>query len=69
MLDNALCVEDGAWGPWSAWSTCTATCGTGIRIRTRQCNSTLEKGAPCDGEANEVENCNVQPCPSMYSAI
>jgi len=69
MLDNALYVVDGVWSPWSAWSNCSVTCGTGIRIRTRQCNGPLHGGSPCDGEANKVENCDMQPCLGKYAAI
>lgn len=42
---------DGMWNPWSAWSDCTATCGTGIKSRTRECNlpAPLYGGDDCIG--------------------
>lgn len=31
--------QDGAWGSWSKYGTCSRSCGTGVRFRTRQCNN------------------------------
>lgn len=31
--------QDGAWGSWSKYGSCSRSCGTGIRFRTRQCNN------------------------------
>lgn len=31
--------QDGGWGSWSKLSSCSRSCGTGVRLRTRQCNN------------------------------
>lgn len=31
--------QDGAWGSWSKYGSCSRSCGTGVRFRTRQCSN------------------------------
>ncbi|OWK13609.1 ADAMTS3 [Cervus elaphus hippelaphus] len=31
--------QDGNWGSWTKFGSCSRTCGTGVRFRTRQCNN------------------------------
>ncbi|WAR27191.1 ADT1-like protein [Mya arenaria] len=31
------CPVDGVWESWEAWDVCTRTCGTGTKVRTRDC--------------------------------
>ncbi|KAL7383391.1 hypothetical protein ABVT39_009646 [Epinephelus coioides] len=59
------CPIDGGWGPWSPWATCSATCGGGIKSRTRVCNSPQPQygGNNCIGEANDSDSCNKKDCP------
>lgn len=52
------------WGQWSSWSACSDSCGTGTRMRSRQCLN----GNTCDtkqgsGTNMDIENCNTQECP------
>ncbi|XP_028676837.1 thrombospondin-2 isoform X1 [Erpetoichthys calabaricus] len=59
------CPIDGGWGPWSPWATCSATCGGGLRGRSRICNSPLPQygGKKCLGEDKDSEICNKKDCP------
>ncbi|CAH2311914.1 hemicentin-1 isoform X2 [Pelobates cultripes] len=60
-----LCPVDGNWGPWEAWSTCSASCGGGEQLRTRQCNHPINmpRAWPCPGDAMQILQCNKQACP------
>uniref|UniRef100_A0A674AYB2 Thrombospondin-2 n=1 Tax=Salmo trutta TaxID=8032 RepID=A0A674AYB2_SALTR len=59
------CPIDGGWGPWSPWAICSATCGGGVKGRTRVCNSPEPQygGKKCPGETNDSNACNKQDCP------
>ena len=60
------CPVDGEWGPWSSF-TCSATCGGGTQMRTRQCSNPPPRfgGADCPGFAKEgsMMTCNEDLCP------
>lgn len=56
------------WTPWEAWSTCSASCSLGKRIRHRHCvhqNGTIARNTDlkCNGHSEEIENCEIIPCP------
>ena len=53
-----------AWGPWTE-GTCSQTCGTGIRTRTRLCDQPAPAAVnqTCVGESNMTVACNTEPCP------
>lgn len=60
------CPQDGDWSLWSEWSQCTATCGSGVRTRTRACDSPrpLHGGKDCEGETIQESACRShRPCP------
>ena len=45
---------------WSAWSTCDATCGVGVRMREREC---AEDDEYCDAEQKkEIAVCLLKEC-------
>ena len=61
-----LCLTvNGAWGTWTWWSGCSATCGGGYRSRTRQCNSPppANGGSYCSGSPHDIDSCNTACCP------
>merc|ERR1712038_73343 len=60
------------WTSWSDWSSCSQTCGAGVRERSRQVKTTAQNdgspinlrfGSPCSGSARQTESCNIQECP------
>lgn len=64
---NGCCPVDGKWSPWGQWSACSASCNSGIRKRSRACDSPKPdcKGLPCPGNDTDIEPCNVQPCSNL----
>ncbi|XP_068160698.1 SCO-spondin [Antennarius striatus] len=59
------CDSDGSWGQWNHWTTCSKSCGGGVRSRRRQCDSPSPegKGNYCEGVGAEVTGCNTDHCP------
>ncbi|XP_053391261.1 uncharacterized protein LOC128554068, partial [Mercenaria mercenaria] len=55
---------NGGWTEWSGWSECSATCGQGIRQRSRVCNnpSPSEYGDNCLGPISEFKVCVMDEC-------
>lgn len=62
--NTAGCPVDCKWGQWTAWTTCTATCGNGTTSKTRhQEKKQAYGGANCTGPAHVVTPCHTEPCP------
>eukprot|EP00928_Gymnodinium_smaydae_P006068 TRINITY_DN12111_c0_g2_i2.p1 TRINITY_DN12111_c0_g2~~TRINITY_DN12111_c0_g2_i2.p1 ORF type:complete len:727 (+),score=56.61 TRINITY_DN12111_c0_g2_i2:54-2234(+) len=56
--------EDCVWGKWSEYSSCSASCGGGFRVKSRMVASPARYGgAPCHGESELEELCATQSCP------
>lgn len=58
---------DGGYSAWSMWSMCSATCGEGVKLRSRICNSPPPRkgGKNCAslGSNYETMTCNEAVCP------
>lgn len=65
MIYNFVYIVDGEWGPYSAFTPCTASCGNGTKTRIRQCDNPAPKygGNPCVGEPEDTTHCYERPCP------
>lgn len=50
-------------GSWSAWSTCTKTCGGGTKTRTRKITQQPANGGAACPPLSESQPCNTQACP------
>lgn len=58
------CPVDGKWSEWSLWSVCSASCGSGTKIRYRKCDNppAIHGGAYCMGDNVESSSCYVASC-------
>ena len=63
--ENADTIRNGNWGSWQSWTTCSVTCGGGLRNRTRSCNNPPpdDDGQGCGGNSVEIGECFTQICP------
>ncbi|XP_077538081.1 papilin-like isoform X3 [Haemaphysalis longicornis] len=56
--------ESGPWGPWTASSSCSRTCGGGVAYQTRVCEDFRADGTHgCVGPSKRYFSCNVEECP------
>ncbi|XP_035471695.2 properdin isoform X2 [Scophthalmus maximus] len=53
------CPVDGGWGSWSPFTSCPVTCGVGLQLSVRSCDSpvTQHGGRPCPGEGRRTSIC------------
>ncbi|XP_056423957.1 A disintegrin and metalloproteinase with thrombospondin motifs 3 isoform X2 [Hyla sarda] len=60
--------QDGNWGAWTKFGSCSRTCGIGVRFRTRQCNNPMpvNGGQDCPGLNYEYQVCNTEECPKHF---
>ncbi|CAK7295104.1 SSPO [Vulpes lagopus] len=59
------CDRAGGWGPWGPWSSCSRSCGGGLRSRMRACDQPPPQGLGdfCEGPQAQGEACQALPCP------
>lgn len=56
---------DGRWGKWGAFGACSRTCGGGVQLAKRDCDSPMPEngGKYCQGVRVKYRSCNLTPCP------
>ena len=50
--------QGGTWESWTAWTSCSVTCGSGTRMKHRAC----PQGSQCQGQSASQEDCRVGKC-------
>ncbi|XP_012589306.1 PREDICTED: SCO-spondin [Condylura cristata] len=58
----AVCSAPSAWGPWAAWSACSAPCDGGVQTRGRSCSGSAPGDPECQGPHSQTRDCNTQAC-------
>ena len=60
------CTAHGGWSDWTPWSSCSVTCGKGIKTRSRSCTNPQPSygGRQCSGSRRETIECPFVPCPT-----
>ncbi|KAG8523025.1 A disintegrin and metalloproteinase with thrombospondin motifs 2 [Galemys pyrenaicus] len=68
-LTPDILKRDGNWGAWSPFGSCSRTCGTGVKFRTRQCDNPhpANGGRTCSGLAYDFQLCSPQDCPDALA--
>nr|XP_022332685.1 coadhesin-like isoform X2 [Crassostrea virginica] len=56
---------DGGWSAWSSFSTCSTSCGTGTKYRSRTCTNPQPQhgGQECHGSSKITQHCRSSHCP------
>ena len=65
MITLSVIPVDGRWSDYGDWGACSADCGGGTQIRSRTCTNPAPDhgGDECEGEADDTQTCNEDPCP------
>ena len=48
---------------WSSWSSCSRTCGSGVKTRTRTKTRSASCGGTCPYDFTDTKRCNSNCCP------
>lgn len=58
------CPVDGGFSNWGEFEACSVSCGTGHKVRKRECNNPAPAfgGKNCDGSLQEVVDCKEKDC-------
>ena len=53
-IEVILSAVEGTWVAWSSWGSCSTSCNSGSRTRSRSYNG----GQPCTGSSTDTGNCD-----------
>ena len=64
-----LFLVDGMWGQWSDFSSCSSSCGSGLKRRSRSCLGPFYSGRDCFGETFEELQCQNGLCSGFFKFL
>ncbi|XP_061195958.1 thrombospondin-2-like [Saccostrea echinata] len=69
LCSTNSCPIDGGWSSWGGWSSCSKTCDTGSKSRSRSCSNPYPQygGAGCSGSSQESTNCFKEECGNSHN--
>ena len=50
------------WSVWTPWDDCSASCGGGVKLRSRFVKEAALNGGNCDGKSAESQACRTTAC-------
>lgn len=58
---------DCEWSQWSKFGSCSVTCGTGVKVRSRSVTVLSQYGGKeCNGASSVAETCEMEDCPDVH---
>ncbi|KAK3095044.1 hypothetical protein FSP39_009582, partial [Pinctada imbricata] len=59
------CPIHGGWSSWGSYGSCSKTCASGTKTRSRSCNNPAPQhgGNSCSGSSSSSASCNTHSCP------
>ncbi|XP_052237959.1 A disintegrin and metalloproteinase with thrombospondin motifs adt-2-like [Dreissena polymorpha] len=68
--ENTVCLQEpcanrnGGWSSWGGWQSCSVSCGVGLKVQRRTCNSPSPSayGKGCEGNSETSAVCVNTPC-------
>ena len=62
---------DGRWSSWGSWSSCSRTCGAGVKRRDRDCDDPQPQigGDDCSGSDEQTNSCEERQCSGILPFV
>jgi Thrombospondin type 1 domain len=69
-IDDCSTQPASLWTNWSSWSQCSFSCGAGIKMRTRSCQSFVPFiNSSCEGNSSSTADCFEMFCPGKLAKL
>ena len=63
-------LANGKWSSWSSYGSCSVTCGSGVKSRSRTCTNPAPSGggSTCSGSSQQTAACVTVSCPGIHKS-